>query len=81
MAKKKYLPPKNLANPFIKDLEEYNGMYQESIEDPQAFFQKQALDNLNWIEPFERVHNKSLLIQSGSKKAKLMLLIIVLIGI
>jgi acetyl-CoA synthetase len=58
VAKKKYLPPKNLANPFIKDLEEYNGMYQESIEDPQAFFQKQALDNLNWIEPFERVHNE-----------------------
>ena len=58
MAKKKYLPPKNLANPFIKDLEEYNGMYQESIEDPLAFFHKQALDNLNWIEPFERVHNE-----------------------
>ena len=58
MAEKKYLPPKNLANPFIKDLEEYNGMYQESIEDPQAFFQKQAIDNLDWIEPFKSVHNE-----------------------
>ena len=58
MAQKKYLPPKNLVNPFIKDLEEYNGMYQESIEDPQAFFHKQAIDNLDWIEPFKSVHNE-----------------------
>ena len=57
MAEKKYLPPKNLVNPFIKDLEEYYGMYQESIEDPQAFFHNQALDNLDWIEPFKSVHN------------------------
>ena len=57
MAEKKYLPPKNLVNPFIKDLEEYSGMYQESIEDPQAFFHNQALDNLDWIEPFKSVHN------------------------
>ena len=58
MAQKKYLPPKNLVNPFIKDLEEYYGMYQESIEDPQAFFRNQALDNLDWIEPFKSVHNE-----------------------
>ena len=58
MAEKKYLPPKNLVNPFIKDLEEYKGMYQESIEDPQAFFHNQALDNLDWIEPFKSVHNE-----------------------
>ena len=58
MAEKKYLPPKNLVNPFIKDLEEYNGMYQESIENPQAFFLNQALDNLDWIEPFKSVHNE-----------------------
>ena len=58
MAEKKYLPPKNLVNPFIKDLEEYYGMYQESIEDPQAFFHNQALDNLDWIEPFKSVHNE-----------------------
>ena len=58
MAEKKYLPPKNLVNPFIKDLEEYNVMYQESIENPQAFFHNQALDNLDWIEPFKSVHNE-----------------------
>ena len=58
MAEKKYLPPKNLVNPFIKDLEEYYEKYQESIEDPQAFFHNQALDNLDWVEPFKSVHNE-----------------------
>ena len=57
MAQKKYLPPKNLANPYIKSLDEYKEIYQESIENPQLFFRKQALENLNWIEPFESVHN------------------------
>ena len=57
MAQKKYLPPKNLANPYIKSLDEYKEIYQESIENPQLFFRKQALENLNWIEPFENVHN------------------------
>ena len=57
MAQKKYLPPKNLANPYIKTLDEYKEIYQESIENPQLFFRKQALENLNWIEPFESVHN------------------------
>ena len=58
MAEKKYLPPKNLVNPYIKNFGEYKGMYQESIEDPQAFFHKQAIDNLDWIEPFKSVHNE-----------------------
>ena len=58
MAEKKYLPPKDLVNPYIKNFGEYNGMYQESIEDPQAFFHKQAIDNLDWIEPFKSVHNE-----------------------
>jgi len=58
VAEKKYLPPKNLVNPYIKNFGEYNGMYQESIEDPQAFFHKQAIDNLDWIEPFKSVHNE-----------------------
>jgi len=57
VAQKKYLPPKNLANPYIKSLDEYKEIYQESIENPQLFFRKQALENLNWIEPFESVHN------------------------
>jgi acetyl-CoA synthetase len=54
---KKYLPPKTLFNPFIKNLDAYNEMYQHSIEDPQTFFGEQAEENLAWIEPFTSIHN------------------------
>jgi acetyl-CoA synthetase len=54
---KKYLPPKTLFNPFIKNLDAYNEMYQHSIKDPQTFFGEQAEENLAWIEPFTSIHN------------------------
>jgi len=54
---KKYLPPKTLFNPFIKNLDTYNEMYQHSIKDPQTFFGEQAEKNLAWIEPFTSIHN------------------------
>ena len=57
MAEKKYLPPKNLVNPYIKSLDEYKHMYQQSIDDPKAFFRKEAIENLDWIKPFKIVHN------------------------
>ena len=57
MAEKKYLPPKNLVNPYVKSLDEYKHMYQQSIDDPKAFFGKEAIENLDWIEPFKSVHN------------------------
>ena len=57
MAEKKYSPPKNLINPFIKNLDEYKSMYHQSIEDPKAFFGEQAEENLAWMEPFTSVHN------------------------
>ena len=57
MAEKKYSPPNNLINPFIKNLDEYKSMYHQSIDDPQAFFGAQAQENLAWIRPFTSVHN------------------------
>ena len=57
MSGKKYLPPKTLFNPFIKNLDAYNEMYQHSIKDPQTFFGEQAVENLAWIEPFTSIHN------------------------
>ena len=57
MAEKKYLPPKNLVNPYVKSLDEYKHMYQQSIDDPKAFFGREAIENLDWIEPFKSVHN------------------------
>ena len=57
MSGKKYLPPKTLFNPFIKNLDTYNEMYQHSIKDPQTFFVEQAEENLAWIKPFTSIHN------------------------
>jgi acetyl-CoA synthetase len=57
VAEKTYSPPRDLLNPFIKNLDEYNEMYQSSIEDPQNFFGEQAKENLDWVEPFSSVHN------------------------
>ena len=57
MTEKKYPPPKNLINPFIKNLDEYISMYRQSIENPQTFFGEQAEKNLAWIKPFTSIHN------------------------
>ena len=57
MAEKKYSPPKNLINPFIKNLDDYKSMYHQSINDPHTFFGEQAKENLSWMEPFTSVHN------------------------
>ena len=57
MAEKKYQPPKNLENPFVKNLDEFQAMYEASIKDPKTFFGDQAEENLSWIEPFSIIHN------------------------
>ena len=46
MAEKKYQPPKNLENPFVKNLDEFQAMYEASIRDPKTFFGDQAEENL-----------------------------------
>ena len=48
MAEKKYQPPKNLENPFLKNLDEFQAMYEASIKDPKTFFGNQAEENLSW---------------------------------
>tara|TARA_B100001057_G_scaffold346210_1_gene347425 strand:- start:8033 stop:9955 length:1923 start_codon:yes stop_codon:yes gene_type:complete len=45
-------------NPHIKNIEEYERLYKESIENPKKFFQTLALENISWIENFDKVHNK-----------------------
>jgi len=57
VAEKKYIPQKNIVNPFIKNLNEYHEMYKASIDDPDTFFGKQAKENLDWIKAFSSVHN------------------------
>ena len=56
MSSDKYKPLSE--NPHIKNIEEYERLYKESIEDPEKFFKTLALENISWIENFEKVHNK-----------------------
>ena len=79
MAEKKYQPPKNLENPFVKNLDEFQAMYEASIKDPKTFFGDQAEENLSWIEPFSSIHNGEF--ADGLKEEKSILPITVLIGI
>tara|TARA_B100000945_G_scaffold51063_2_gene36776 strand:- start:11932 stop:13872 length:1941 start_codon:yes stop_codon:yes gene_type:complete len=53
-----YQPPQDLTNPHIKDLNQYYKMYEASINDSENFFREQAKNNLDWIEPFKKIHNK-----------------------
>ena len=61
MNDKTYQPPQNIKNPFIEDFPSYEKMYKESINDPDTFFGKRALENLSWIKPFKKVHNDNFL--------------------
>ena len=50
--------PKHSTNPFIKDFDEYEKLYKQSIDDPSQFFKSLAKENLNWLEDFKITHNK-----------------------
>ena len=39
------------ARAHVKSRAEYEKLYTESIQDPEAFFAKQAAEQLTWIEP------------------------------
>ncbi|MFC1820919.1 acetate--CoA ligase, partial [Thermodesulfobacteriota bacterium] len=39
----------------MKDLEEYRSIYEDSIKDPEAFWDKQAKKLLSWHRPWEQV--------------------------
>tara|TARA_X000000368_G_scaffold126070_1_gene99004 strand:- start:2820 stop:4745 length:1926 start_codon:yes stop_codon:yes gene_type:complete len=46
------------SNPHIKNLDEYYQLYNESITNPELFFEKLAKENISWIDKFKKVHNK-----------------------
>ena len=56
MSSDKYNPLSE--NPHIKNIEEYERLYKESIENPEKFFKALAKENISWIENFDKVHNK-----------------------
>jgi len=57
MAKDIYNPQSNSNNPYIKDMDEYKDLYNQSITNPSKFFGDLARNDLEWIEDFDRVHN------------------------
>ena len=57
MAKDIYNPQSNSSNPYIKDMDEYKDLYNQSITNPSKFFGYLARNDLKWIEDFDRVHN------------------------
>lgn len=44
-------------NPFIKNLDEYKNLYEQSVNDPSKFFEHIAKQDLYWMEDFKNVHN------------------------
>ena len=57
MAKDIYNPQSNSSNPYIKDMDEYKALYNQSITNPSKFFGDLARNDLEWIQDFDQVHN------------------------
>ena len=49
--------PDEGSNIHIKNIDEYNKLYQQSINNPSKFFANLAEENLSWMEEFVSVHN------------------------
>ena len=45
------------SNIHIKNIDEYNKLYQQSINNPSKFFANLAQEDLSWLEDFISVHN------------------------
>ena len=49
--------PAEGSNIHIKNIDEYNKLYQQSINNPSKFFANLAQEDLSWMEDFISVHN------------------------
>ena len=56
MSQKLY-SPKHSSNPYIKDFDEYEELYKQSVENPSQFFKDLANENISWIEDFKTTFN------------------------
>ena len=57
MASTIYPPPNSLKNPHLKNLKEFEKLYEQSIKEPQKFFSLMAKDNIHWFKNFTKTHN------------------------
>ena len=54
-----YPVPTDFAKSCHIDREQYEALYQQSLDDPQSFWGEQARKNLSWIQPFDQVYEAS----------------------
>lgn len=59
-AEKIYPVPSQTADNALLNREQYERMYQRSIDDPETFWSEQAKQFLTWFEPFDRVSDNDL---------------------
>jgi acetyl-CoA synthetase len=53
---KVFYPPKALSeNAYIKSMEEYEKLYNQSIDDPETFWAKMADENVDWFKKWDKV--------------------------
>jgi len=54
--KRIFYPPKELVeNAYIKNMEEYEKLYKESVEDPEGFWGRMAQEHLSWFRKWDKV--------------------------
>jgi len=57
MVDKIYKPKTESTNIHVKNIQEYEDLYNQSIKNPSQFFGKLAKNDLHWIKDFETTHN------------------------
>ena len=58
--------PTNIASRCLIDPTQYDTMYRQSIEQPDAFWSEQATTFLDWTKPWNQVSEKSICNRDGS---------------
>lgn len=64
------VPDRVKEKSYIKGREEYNVLYKESIENPDAFWAKQANERLTWYAPFDTDKTSDWSFDSGNVHVK-----------